>query len=68
MTREELEAVVVTSPHAKGRLKQQQRLNGLEDYLHVGGDRMSINQAARRLGRSPRTICRWRKALRQVTP
>jgi len=39
-------------------------LDGLEDYLWVGGDRMSARHAARRLGVTERTICRYRAALR----
>ena len=66
MTREQLEAAFITSAHAKGRLKQRQRINGLEDYLFIGGDRMSARQAALRLGVSTRTAQRYRKALREA--
>ena len=66
MTREQLEAAFITSPHVKGRLKQRQRINGLEDYLFIGGDQMSARQAALRLGVSTRTAQRYRKALREA--
>ena len=66
MTREQLEAAFITSPHAKGRLKQRQRINGLEDYLFIGGDQMSARQVALRLGVATRTVTRWRKALREA--
>jgi hypothetical protein len=45
---------------------QRRVLDGIEDYLWVGGDRMSAKAAARRLGMTERTICRYRKALRSV--
>jgi hypothetical protein len=43
---------------------QRRVLDGIEDYLWVGGDRMSARAAARRLGITERTICRYRAALR----
>ena len=64
MTREQLEAAFITSPHLKGRLSQLRRVYGIEDYLFIRGDRMSARQAALRLGVSARTITRYRKALR----
>jgi hypothetical protein len=45
---------------------QRRFLDGLEDYLWVGGDRMSASSAARRLHVTERTICRYRAALRTV--
>jgi hypothetical protein len=39
----------------------------IEDYLFIGGDRLSARTAAERLGVSQRTVTRWRAALRSVT-
>jgi hypothetical protein len=64
MTREQIEAIVITSPHVKGRLKQAQRAAGLEDYLFIGGPRMFASEAAARLGCSRRTIERYKAVLR----
>lgn len=66
MTREELEATFCTSPTYPGRVSQLELVNGIEDYLYINGDRMSARQAAQRLGVNPRTITRWRAALRQA--
>lgn len=55
MTRQELEAML---PGVRRR-----HLDGIEDYLWVGGHRMSARQAARRLGVTERTICRYRATL-----
>jgi hypothetical protein len=41
-------------------------LAGIEDYLFIGGDRMSQRQAAERLGVTMRTICRYRAYLRGI--
>jgi predicted DNA-binding transcriptional regulator YafY len=43
---------------------QRRMLDGIEDYLFVGGDRMSARGAADRLGVNERTICRYRAVLR----
>jgi hypothetical protein len=67
MTREQLEAAICTSPYAKGRIRQLQRVGGIEDYLFIGGDRMSARCAALRLGVSQRTVTRYRKALREAS-
>lgn len=67
MTREQLERAVLTSPHTHGRMAQHKRLYGIEDYLHIGGPSLSARQAAQRLGVTPRTVVRWRAALRNVT-
>jgi response regulator of citrate/malate metabolism len=56
MSREELEAALPgTRRHC---------LDGIEDYLFIGGDRFSAQQAAERLGVTPRTIQRYRSVLR----
>ena len=55
-TREQLEAAL---PGARRR-----HLDGIEDYLWAGGDRMSAQAAARRLGVTERTVCRYRATLR----
>ena len=67
MTREQLEAALITADTLKGRNSQMRRVYGIEDYLFIGGDRMRARQAALRLGVAPRTIARWRKALREVS-
>lgn len=67
MTREQLEAVLLTSPTYPGRISQIQLVNGIEDYLFIGGGTMSAAEAARRLGVAPRTVTRWRRKLREVT-
>ena len=67
MTREQLEAAFITSPHLKGRASQMRRIYGIEDYLFIGGDQMSARQVALRLGVATRTVTRWRKALREVS-
>ena len=66
MTRGQLEAIALTSPHTAGRYSQMRRVYAMEDYLFVGGDRMSAAQAARRIGRSERTVTRLRAALRDA--
>jgi predicted DNA-binding transcriptional regulator YafY len=40
------------------------RASRIEDYLWIGGDRMSASQAARRIGVSQRTVVRYRATLR----
>jgi predicted DNA-binding transcriptional regulator YafY len=67
VTRDQLEAAVLTSPTLRGRCSQYKRVHGIEDYLHVRGDLMSARQAALRLGVSQRTVTRWRAVLREVT-
>lgn len=67
MSREELEAAFVRSLTLRGRASQRRRVNGIEDYLFIGGDRMSLAQAARRLGVCQRTVSRYRTALREAT-
>jgi hypothetical protein len=67
MTRDQLKRALVTSPHPNGRGCQMRRVNGIEDYLFVGGPRMSQRQAAQRCGVTIRTIERWRKALREAS-
>jgi hypothetical protein len=67
VTRERLEAAVLTSPHQPGRNRQHTRVHGIEDYLHIRGDRMSARQAAIRCGVSQWTVVRWRAVLREAT-
>jgi hypothetical protein len=43
---------------------QRRQLDGIEDYLFAGGDRMSSKAAAARLGLAERTVCRYRALLR----
>jgi predicted DNA-binding transcriptional regulator YafY len=51
---------------AARRAKQEARLGRIEDYLFIGGDRLSAARAAKRLGVSPRTVVRYRAALREL--
>jgi hypothetical protein len=66
MTREELEALAPWPPRRNGRTIHAKMLGGIEDYLYIGGDRMSQRQAAQRLGVTMRTICRYRAFLRGI--
>lgn len=80
MTREQIEAAILTAPTAKGRCAQMRRLHGIEDYLFIGGDAPApetwrtgfydgtpARVLAARLGRSERTIRRYRRKLREMT-
>jgi hypothetical protein len=58
--------VKITDRFPNGRACQFRRVYGIEDYLFIGGDRMSARQAAARLGVTPRTITRYRKVLREA--
>lgn len=49
-----------------GALNRQRRLNGIEDYLFIGGDRLSAAKAAERLGVTRRTVQRYRAELRSA--
>jgi hypothetical protein len=63
MTDEQLEALILTTPHDKARHKQYVRLNNIREYLHIGGPSMTPRQAAERLGVTPEAVGRWRKIL-----
>jgi predicted DNA-binding transcriptional regulator YafY len=63
MTRKQAEALAAGN-RAAGRAHRARMLGGIEDYLFIGGDRMSQRQAADRLGVTMRTICRYRAYLR----
>ena len=63
MTRKQLEALAAAT-RAAGRASHARMLGGVEDYLFIGGDRMTQRQAAERLGVTMRTICRYRAYLR----
>jgi hypothetical protein len=63
MTRKQTEALAAGN-RAAGRAHRARMLGGIEDYLFIGGDRMSQRQAAERLGVTMRTICRYRAYLR----
>lgn len=65
MTRERLEAVL-PQPCSQGRWSRELCLNGIEDYLFIGGDRMPAAVAAARLGVTRRTVERWRQRLRKA--
>lgn len=60
----DLAVVIVRSARPCAQARQLNRLNGIEDYLFIGGDRMSAGAAAQRLGISARTVARYRAVLR----
>jgi predicted DNA-binding transcriptional regulator YafY len=62
----ELEARTDWEDHPGRRGMQAAKLGRIEDYLFIGGDRLSAARAARRLGVSPRTVVRYRAALREL--
>ena len=62
--REDVEAILTPSAWPQGRASQLRLLNGIEDYLFIGGDRISVAAAAARLYRTRRTIHRYRAWLR----
>jgi hypothetical protein len=66
VTRKQREALAAGN-RAAGRVHHARLLAGIEDYLFIGGDRMSQRQAAERLGVTMRTICRYRAYLRGQT-
>ena len=39
----------------------------LEDYQFIGGDKLSIREAAERLSVTPRTVVRYRERLREAS-
>ena len=63
----DLEAVLVTSAIPKGRSSQLRRVCGIEEYLFIGGSRMTVPAAAERLGVTEGTISRYRAVLRDLT-
>jgi transposase len=66
MTREQLEAAYPWSDRPNSRGIQRRRIDGIENYLDIGGDRISARAAAERLGVSKRTVVRWRGVLRAI--
>ena len=64
MSAADLAAAVVWSARPCAQAEQRNRLSGIEDYLFIGGDRMSAAAAAKRLGVSARTVARYRAVLR----
>jgi predicted DNA-binding transcriptional regulator YafY len=64
MSAADLAADVAWSAWPPAQARQRNRLNGIEDYLFIGGNRMSAAAAAERLGVSARTVFRFRAALR----
>jgi predicted DNA-binding transcriptional regulator YafY len=66
MTRDEMEAAWPWSPRPCDRARQQERINGIENYLFIGGDKLSVTQAAARLGVTRRTVQRYRASLRAI--
>lgn len=61
MTRAQL---IEAARSPQGAASIRRRLDGIEDYLFIRGDRLSAAQAAERLGVTQRTIVRWRALLR----
>ena len=49
------------------RWNRERLLAHIEDYLYIGGDRLSLAQVADRLGVKPRTVSRWRALLKTIT-
>ena len=45
---------------------QRHRLEGIAEYLHIGGPGLSSELAAERLGVHVRTVQRWRAAIERV--
>jgi predicted DNA-binding transcriptional regulator YafY len=66
VTRDELEAACAWSQHPNGRANQAARLSRIEDYLFIGGHKLTQSNAAARLGVTVRTIQRYRQALRTM--
>lgn len=64
---EQLEAVKPEPSRPCEAAIRRRRLDRIEDYLFIGGGRISAARAAERLGVSSRTITRYRAALRAVT-
>jgi hypothetical protein len=62
----ELEARTEWSARPGVRARQLGRIANIEDYLFIGGDRLTIGQAAARLGVTARTVVRYRAALRAL--
>lgn len=46
---------------------QTQHGRGVENYLFVGGDKMAAQQAADRLGVTPKSVERYKAALREAS-
>ena len=46
--------------------RMQQRLDRIENYVFIGGPRLTARQAAERLGVSRKTIERYRATLREA--
>jgi hypothetical protein len=51
----------------RGIRKHERLLSYIEDYLFIGGDAMSAQEAAVRLGVTPRSVTRWRAVLRAAS-
>lgn len=62
----DLEAALVTSANPRGKSAQLRRVYGIEDYLFIGGNRMTVPDAAARLGVTERTVHRYRAVLRNL--
>jgi len=67
MTRDQLEALIITADSRHGRASQQRRVNGIEAYLLINGPYLTRRQAAQRLGVSEPTITRYRRILREAS-
>jgi len=46
-------------------ISHERKLSRQEDYFLIGGDRLTVREAARRVGVNQRTICRWRRTWRE---
>lgn len=65
MTRAQVEAAL-PRPARFGNPSRRRLLNGIEDFLFIGGDQMPAAIAAARLGVCKRTVERYRRVLRET--
>jgi hypothetical protein len=65
VTRAQVEAAL-PRPARFGNPSRRRLLNGIEDFLFIGGDRLPVTTAAARLGVCKRTIERYRRVLRET--
>lgn len=66
MTRDELDRALPPPKNARGAASRRRMLNGVEDFLFIGGERLPVRQAADRLGVTKRTVERYRSTLKQA--
>lgn len=64
--RDQLEALLVTTPHSRVRHMQRRQAENVEDYLHIGGPDLPNAVAAARLGVRERTVEVYRAIIRKA--